>query len=161
MKKRVRKFNWKIFVVSFIIVFAISFIASLFTGGNTNGSWYLQNKPSFTPPNFVFPIAWTILYFLIGLSLYFVWNGSEGDKKARRTVAVIFGLNLFFNLIWSPLFFSLKLPVISFIDILLMISSAVAMIAVSWKIDRKASYMLMPYLAWICFASVLNLGFFV
>jgi len=161
VKKRSKKkgFNWKAFVLIFIIVFAVSFVASLFTGSNTKSSWYLDNKPSFTPPNIVFPIVWPVLYALIALSLYFSW--SKADKEGRKKVELWFGLNLFFNLIWSLLFFTLKVPVVSFIDIILMIGTGVMMAVTAGKIDRKAGWMLAPYIAWISFASILNLGFFV
>ncbi len=157
MKKRVKKTNWKVLVVSLLIVFAISLIGSLFTSGNTNSSWYLENKPSFTPPNFVFPIVWPILYFLIALSLYFAWI--KAKKNEKKKVAVVFGINLIANALWSYLFFGIKNPLLSFMDILVILGSIIAMIFVAGRIDKKAGWLLVPYLIWVSFATIMNLAF--
>ena len=95
MKKRV---DWKILVLCLVIVYAIAFIGSLFTSQNVNSSWYESIKPGITPPNYVFPIVWNILFFLIAISLYFAWTSSK-NKTQRKTVAWIFGINFFLNLL--------------------------------------------------------------
>lgn len=154
MKKR---FNWKVLILSLIIVFGISFIGSLFTTGNTDSSWYLDNKPSFTPPNWIFGPVWTILYLLIALSLYFVWIKAKRDEK--RKVAIVYGINLIANALWGYLFFGIQNPLLSFIDILIIFFSIIAMMVIAGKIERKSGWMLIPYLLWVGFASVLNLFF--
>lgn len=156
MKKRI---NWKVLIASLIIVFAISFVGSLFTSGNTNSSWYLENKPSFTPPSIVFPIVWPILYFLIALSLYFAWI--KANKSEKKKVAVIFGINLIANVLWSYLFFEIQNPLLSFIDLLVIFGTIIGMIFVTGKIDKKSGWLLVPYLLWVGFASVLNFSFIV
>lgn len=156
MKKRG---NWKVLVVSLIIVFTISFVGSLFTSGNKDSSWYLENKPSFTPPSIVFPIVWPILYFLIALSLYFVWI--KANKSEKKKVAVIFGINLIANALWSYLFFEIRNPLLSFIDIIIILISIIGMMFIAGKIDKKAVWLLVPYLLWVGFAGVLNFGFLV
>ncbi len=154
MKKRV---DWKVLIVSLLIVFAISFVGSLFTSGNTNSSWYLENKPSFTPPSIVFPIVWPLLYFLIALSLYFAWIKAKKNEKIK--VATIFGINLIANVLWSYLFFGIKNPLLSFIDIIIILATIVGMIFVAGRIDRKAGWLLVPYLLWVGFAAMLNFAF--
>lgn len=144
-----RKFNIEIFVASFAVVLAVAFLGSMFTD---TGDWYESIKPSITPPNYIFPIAWTILYILIAFSLYFTLLGA----KNKRPVIIIFGANLFFNLFWSYLFFVLKNPTLAFTDIVLMWCSIVFMIKVSYKVDKKAAYMLVPYLIWVTYAMLLN-----
>lgn len=156
MKKGI---NWKVLIASLVIVFAISFIGSLFTSGNTNSSWYLENKPSFTPPSIVFPIVWPILYFLMALSLYFTWIKAKKSEKMK--VATIFGINLIANALWSYLFFGIKNPLLSFIDIIIIFATIVGMIFVAGRIDRKAGWLLVPYLIWVSFATILNLAFVV
>ncbi len=156
MKKGI---NWKLLVVSLIIVFAVSFIGSLFTFGNTNSSWYLENKPSFTPPNWIFGPVWTLLYFLIALSLYFAWI--KAKKNEKKKVAIVFGLNLAANALWSYLFFEIKNPLLSFLDIITILATIIAMIFVAGKIDKKAGWLLVPYLLWVSFASILNFGFLI
>jgi len=153
MKKGV-KINWKILVVCFFIVYGIAFLGSVFTSGNTNTPWYQGIKTAITPPNYVFPIVWNILFFLIALSLYFAWL--RAGKNQKKIVALAFGINLFLNVLWSYLFFELKKPNYSFFELSLLWVSIWFMIAVTGKIDRKASWLLVPYLAWVLFAGILN-----
>lgn len=149
-----KKVNWKVLIISFLITIAVAFLGSIFTSANTQSQWYQQIKPSITPPNFVFPIAWTILFFLIALSLYFTWTNAKKNQKA--IVALAFGLNFVFNILWSLFFFGLRNPLLGFIDIILVWLTIWAMLIVSWKIDKKAAWLLVPYLLWVSFASVLN-----
>ena len=149
-----RKINFKVLVICLLFVYGIAFIGSIFTSGNTNSMWYLENKPVITPPNYVFPIVWNILFFLIALSLYFAWVNS--NKKQKKKVALVFGINLFLNVLWSFLFFGLQKPLWAFFDLLLLLATIILMIFVTGKIDKKASYLLIPYFVWVCFAGVLN-----
>ena len=141
------------FSVSFIIVFLTALAGSLLMGNASKTSWYQSVRPSITPPNYVFPIAWTILYIMIGFSLYFAWN-----KAGKRTKSVwtSYGLNLFFNAIWTFIYFGLKNPSVAFIDMVLILITLVMMLKVSWKVDKLAFWLLVPYLLWILFAGVLN-----
>ncbi len=148
------KINWKVLIVCFVIVYGIAFLGSIFTSANVDGSWYQEIKPSITPPNYVFPIVWNILFFLIALSLYFAWL--KAKKKQKRIVALVFGINLFLNALWSYLFFELKNPDYSFSELTLLWISIWFMIAVTRRIDKKAAWLLVPYLAWVLFAGVLN-----
>lgn len=146
--------KWKVLISSLVIVYLVAFIGSLFTTGNTNSEWYQQIKPSITPPNYIFPIVWNILFFLIALSLYFAWINSKGNLKKK--IFIVFAINLILNILWSVLFFSLKQPAIAFIELLILWLSIIAMISVSYKADKKAAYLLIPYLLWVSFAGVLN-----
>lgn len=149
------KINYKVLISSILIVFLIAFIGSLFTSPVTDSNWYINNKPSITPPNYVFPIVWNILFFLIAISLYFAWINS--DKKQKPKIAIIFGLNLILNVLWSFLFFTLKQPLWAFIDLLLILATIILMIYVTYPIDKKSAYLLVPYLLWVSFAGILNL----
>lgn len=146
--------HWKVLLAAFIIVVFVAYLGSRFTSQGTTSSWYQQIKPSITPPNFVFPIAWTILFVLIALSIYFVWIKASDDDKTR--IIWIYGFNLVFNVLWSGLFFALKNPLFAFIVIIAMEISIVFMMILSWRIDKKAFWMLLPYLVWVAFATVLN-----
>lgn len=148
------KVNFKVLVISLVIVFGVGFIGSLFTSGNTSGDWYDSIRPSITPPSFVFPIVWNILFFLIALSLYFVWVGSK--KKDKNKIIIIYGLNFVLNIFWSFLYFYLKRPDYALIEIFVLFISIISMVVLAWKIDKKASVLLWPYLVWVGFASVLN-----
>ena len=153
MQKIVKKMkiNYKVLAASFVLVILVSFFGSQFT--DTTG-WYEEIKPSIAPPNFVFPIAWTILYILIALSIYFVWTSSR--KKDKMKIILIFGINLIANALWSYLFFGLKNPLYAFYNLIVIWLSIIAMLVISWKSDRKAFYLLIPYLLWVSFAGVLN-----
>jgi len=149
MKKRV---NWKVLIVCLLIVTFVSFTGSLFTSRSVNSSWYESVKPSITPPNYVFPVVWSILFVLIAFSLYFAWQSS----KNRKVLACVYGSNFDLNMLWSFLYFGLKNPKAAFYQIFVLWLSIALMIAYVWKIDRKAAWLLVPYLFWVSFASVLN-----
>jgi translocator protein len=148
--------NKKVLVVCLLIVFVVGFFGSFFTGGEVD-KWYIENKPNYTPPNWVFGPVWIIIYFLIGLSLYFAWVNSKKDEK--KIVGIVFGVNLVLNGMWSYLFFGLQNALWAFIDIILIWFSIIVMIYTVWKIDRKSAWLLVPYLLWVSFAGVLNWGF--
>lgn len=149
--------SWKVLIFSFILVFAVAFTGSLFTSGNVKSQWYLDNKPSFTPPNWIFAPVWTLLYVLISLSLYFVWTKAKKTEKGK--IAIVFGINLLANVLWSYLFFEIKNPLLAFLDIILILTTIILMIFTVGKIDKKAGWLLVPYLLWVIFASFLNFGF--
>ena len=148
------RIKWKVFVVSLVVSFAVGFAGSLFTSPNTGGSWYNSIKPAITPPNFVFPIVWNILFFLIALSLYFAWTNSK--KKERPKLAWAYGINFLLNILWSVFFFQLKLPLLSFFEIILLWASIFLIILITRKISKTSAYLLVPYLIWVSFAGLLN-----
>ncbi len=152
MKKRI---NWKILVLSLIIVYAVAGIGSIFTSGSVNSSWYQQIRPSITPPNFVFPIVWNVLFFLIGLSLYFNWINIK-SKEQKGNIIMVFGINFILNILWSLLYFGLKNPSLAFFELILLWMSIFLMIKTSFKINKTAAYLLVPYLIWVSFAGILN-----
>lgn len=154
IKMKKRRINFKILLFSFLIVYSVAFLGSLLTMNNVNSSWYESIKPTITPPNFVFPIVWNILFFLISLSLYFLWT--RANKISKKKIAILFGINLFLNLLWSFLFFYLKNPLASFIELILLVISTKLIILFSWRINKTSSYLLIPYLVWLIFAGVLN-----
>jgi tryptophan-rich sensory protein len=153
---KANKFNLKVFIICLLIVFlVVGGIGTLFTSNNTNTVWYSSIKPSITPPNWVFPIAWNLLFLLITFSLYFAWVNSK-NKEQKNKVALIFGINFVLNILWSVLFFGLKVTQIAFIEIILFWISILCMILITRNISKKSSWLLVPYLLWVAFASVLN-----
>ena len=111
-------------------------------------------QPSFAPPAILFPIVWTILYTLMGISSYLVITEGGDNEKALK----YYVLQLTVNLIWPFLFFSLKMYILSFVWILLLIYLVVRMILEFYKINKTAAYLQIPYLLWLIFASILNLA---
>ncbi len=152
MKKSVRKFFT--LIICLVIVYSFALIGSIFTSANVNSEWYNSVKPTITPPNWVFPVVWNILFFLIALSLFFAWTKS--NKKQKIKVAILFGINLILNVSWSVSFFFLKNPLLAFIDLILLGISIIAIILFVKKIDKKSALFLLPYFLWICFAGILN-----
>lgn len=149
-----KKINWKVLIWCFIIVIIVASVGSIFTSKAVKSSWYRLIKPSITPPNYVFPIVWSILFFLIALSLYFSWIYST--KKEKDKIILAYGSNFILNILWSILYFGLKNPLTAFFDLMLLLVSIIAMMMVSYKVNKKAFYLLIPYLLWVGFAGVLN-----
>ncbi len=148
------KIKWKILILSLVIVYLVAFIGSIFTSQNTGTEWYESIKPSMTPPNYVFPVVWNILFFLIALSLYVVIINSK--RKQKKIIYAVFGINFFLNILWSFLFFYLQNPMLAFYEIFILWLSIMSMILVTWKINKVSSVLLWPYLLWVSFASYLN-----
>lgn len=155
MKKSEMKRNILVFFVCMIVMIFVSGFGSLFTSGETNSGWYNTVKPSITPPSYVFPIVWTILFFLIGLSLFFSWINAKNDNVKKR-IFIVFGINFALNIFWSLFYFGMHNPILAFIDIILLIMSIVFMIRASYRVSKIAGWLLVPYLLWVCFASILN-----
>ncbi len=149
-----KKFNLLVFIACIIIVFAAGFLGSIFTSLGAQSKWYQSVRPAITPPNYIFPIVWNVLFFLIALALYFAWRSA--NKKERTSVAWAFGINLVLNALWSYLYFGNEKPELAFIDLIGIWITILVMIKVSWKIDKKSAWLLVPYLIWVSFAGILN-----
>jgi len=132
-------------------------IGSVFTIESISG-WYASlNKPFFTPPNWLFGPAWTTLYLLMGISLYLVWEKSGKDKKAK-TAIIIFASQLALNILWSVIFFGLRLPFPAFVEIIALWLAIFFTIRAFYPISKKAAWLLVPYICWVSFAAALNLA---
>ena len=141
---------WK-FIISIVVPFIIAGIGSFFTSSSV-GTWYVTLvKPVFNPPSWVFGPVWTVLYLLMGISLYMVWI-----KRVEIKAMIFFGVQLFLNALWSIIFFGLNNPLYAFIEIILLWFSIVFTIYYFYKIEKTAAYLLIPYLLWVSFAAILN-----
>ena len=137
--------NWSKLVVSIAIPQLVGGVGALFTTPKIQ-TWYLGlHKPFFSPPNWVFGPVWTLLFLLMGISLYLVWTKK---KKLSAPVFNIFWLQLFLNLLWSVIFFGLEMPQLALLEI-------VFLWAAIWKM-RKSFPLQTPYLLWVSFATLLN-----
>lgn len=150
------KMNYAKLVVSIVICQLVGIISSVFTASSIS-TWYATlNQPFFNPPNWVFAPVWTTLYLLMGISLYLVWSSKAKEKKRALYV---FAVQLGLNFLWSLLFFGLQNPLLALAEILLLWFSILLSILVFHKISKPASYLLIPYILWVSFAAVLNLGY--
>lgn len=128
-------------------------IGSIFTASSVS-SWYSTlMKPGFSPPSWLFAPVWILLYFVMGISLYIIWQSNAKDRKKSL---IIFGTQLILNVLWSFLFFGLKSPLYGLIDILFLVAAITLTIAFSYRISIYAAILLIPYLAWASFATILN-----
>ena len=119
------------------------------------GEWYaVLRKPVWTPPDWVFPVVWTVLYFMIAIAGWLVWTGA-GSEGAVLPLAV-FGLQLVFNALWSFLFFGLRLPGSAFADLVLLWLAILATILLFLPLQPVAAWLLVPYLLWVGYAGALN-----
>lgn len=145
-------------IICILIPVAIGAISGFITKNEMgNGSWFdALIKPSFNPPNSIFGPVWTTLYILMGISLYLITSSSEGNN--RKKAVLIFCLQLFFNFWWSILFFKFHMLFASVADILAVWISVTWMIIAFKKIKPVAAYLQFPYIAWVSFASVLNIA---
>jgi tryptophan-rich sensory protein len=124
-------------------------------------SWYAGLvKPEFNPPNWLFAPVWTTLYTLMGLSVYFVQQESPRNSSVRSTVR-LFVVHLFFNATFSLCFFYLESTLLGLINIIIILGFVVVLLTRFWKIRRLSAYLLIPYLAWLLFAAVLNFSLLV
>ncbi len=131
------------------------FVAPMMGGENI---WYNSlNNSSLTPAGWVFPVAWTILYFLIGLALFLVMNKIYINNKYSKTNAyILFAINIVLNTLWSFAFFGAGLPEIALIILTAMIITAIFMARSFGRISKTAFWLVVPYILWLMFAFYLN-----
>jgi tryptophan-rich sensory protein len=139
-------------VVSIAIPLIAGFIGSLFTTKSIP-NWYATiQKPAFNPPNWIFGPVWTTLFIMMGIALYLVWTSG----KLNNSALWIFGIQLGLNALWSILFFGLHSPLWAFVDIIALWFAILATIISFYSVSATASYLLVPYILWVSFATILN-----
>lgn len=142
-------------IVAILIPVILGFIFSMFTNSSTVYKELI--KPKLSPPGYFFPIVWTILYILMGISSYLIYEKEGIDNKRIK----LYGIQLFVNLFWTIIFFNFRLYLLSFLWLVFLIILVIMMIKEFLNIDKKAAYLQIPYLIWILFASYLNFSIFI
>lgn len=138
------------YLLPILLCFAVG-AAAMYFQREALAEWYpTLDKPAITPPNAVFPIAWSIIYICMGLSLGRLWD--LGDKRFRG----LWFLQLALNFLWSPMFFFMQSPISGLAIILLLDIAVVSYTIFTWSTSRLASLLMLPYLAWLCLATYLN-----
>lgn len=138
-------------VVWLVLCFAAASLGALFTPG----PWYAElNKPTWNPPGWVFGPVWSVLYTMMAVAAWLVWK--RGGFGAQRVPLSLFLVQLLLNAAWSPLFFGLERPDLAFAVILLLWLAIAATIVAFRQVSRPAFFLLLPYLAWVSFAALLN-----
>lgn len=139
----------------FVVTGLATLAAAAFGSQFTPGEWYNQlEKPPLNPPGWVFGPVWTVLYFLMAVAAGLVWS-QAGWSRASGAITLFFG-QLILNAAWSPLFFGLQSPDLALVDILLLWGAIVATMIAFFRLQPLAGWMLVPYLAWVTFATYLN-----
>jgi len=147
--------NYKRLLISLALPQLAGLIGSIFTV-SAIPVWYVSlQRPSFSPPNWIFGPVWILLYLLMGISSYLIWQKIEQNKKAKESLW-LFWIHLFFNAAWSIIFFGLQNPELAFTNIIIIWIFIVILILKFWKINKWSTYLLIPYLLWVSFASILN-----
>ena len=137
---------------------AVGGLSALLSGGMTGYRELI--RPPLSPPGWVFPVVWTVLFLLMGWASFRI-SESDAPKEAKRRVLGIYGLQLLVNFLWSPVFFWLELRLTAFVILLALWLLICLTIHRFSAIDEKAGDLLLPYLIWVTFAGYLNLGIYI
>ncbi len=149
-----KEIKWITLLACVALPVVIGSLSGLANVDSINGWYSTLNKPSFNPPNYLFGPVWTLLYFLMGISLYLVLQTPKSD--VRNTALILFAIQLLLNFSWSFIFFYFQSPFAALIIILLMWVSILTMIIYYFRLSHSAAYLQIPYILWVSFATVLN-----
>lgn len=146
----------KALIVSILISVGVGALAGFFT---RNSMEVYENliQPPLSPPSWVFPVVWTILYILMGMSAYLIYRS---DSIYRNSALRIYAVQLIVNFFWTIIFFNLEMYLFAFLWLLLLLVLIILMIYSFSKINKTAAYLQIPYLLWVIFAGYLNFGIY-
>lgn len=150
------KIQWKTLLICVAIPLAVGGLAGLLSRGGMEVFASLE-KPPLSPPGWLFPVVWTVLYVLMGIASYLVFT-SGADRKTVGSALRVYGVQLVVNFFWPIFFFNFGWYLFSFIWLLLLLLLILITFARFWKISIPAACLLIPYLIWVVFAGYLNLG---
>lgn len=149
--------KWKL-AIAIAIPLIVGGLSAFITKDATK-SFETINKPPLAPPSIIFPIAWTILYVLMGIASYIIYQ-SNGltDKKEKKDALILYIIQLIFNFFWSIIFFNLKMYYFAFIWLIILWIFIVLLLIKANRINKIAYYLLIPYIVWVTFAGYLNIS---
>ena len=145
-------------IASIFICELAGIIGSYFTIPSVSGWYTTLMQPGFSPPNWAFAPIWSILFALMGIAAFLIWNKGLEQREIKLALQV-FGAQLLLNLLWTILFFGLQSPRAALIEIISLWISILATIIAFYRISKPAAYLLIPYLFWVSFAVILNFAF--
>ena len=152
------KIDWKKLLISLAIPLAVGGLSALITGGGMQ-EYGAMNRPPLSPPGWVFPVVWTILYLLMGYASYRIYT-SDADPKQIRQALILYGAQLAFNFLWPLEFVGLEWYLAAFFLLIALWVLIFLTIRAFSQIDERAGDLLLPYILWVTFAAYLNLGVF-
>ena len=143
------------FLIAISLPLAVGAVSGAFTVSAINGWYATLQKPWFNPPNWIFGPVWTLLYAMMGIAFFLVWK-STANESVRNQAMVLFLIQLTFNFFWSLIFFHWQQPGWAFLEIVLLWVLILITILQFGKISSTAAWLMVPYICWVSFASVLN-----
>lgn len=149
------KKQWKTLILCIAVPLAVGVLSALLTR-NSMQMFDSLNKPKLAPPGWLFPVAWTILYILMGIASYFVIT----SRKPNGSALITYGLQLIFNFFWSIIFFNLNLYLFAFIWLVILWLLILKTTIKFYQISEPAGNLMIPYLLWVAFAGYLNLSIY-
>lgn len=151
------KINKKHLIIALLIPLLVGGLSALLSGGMEN--FGTLNKPPLSPPGWLFPVVWSILYLMMGFASYLVYK-SKAPTYQKNSALIAYGIQLFFNFFWSIIFFAWEKYLLAFIWLVLLWIFILITIIKFFAISKPAAYLMIPYLLWVTFAGYLNLGIF-
>ena len=148
------KIKWKQLIICIAIPLAVGGLSALLTRDSMD-TFKSLNKPPLSPPDWLFPVVWSVLFVLMGIASYLVLESGE-PRKAIRTSLAVYGAQLIVNFFWSIFFFNLGAYLFSFFWLVLLWLMIWATIILFCKSSKPAGYLLIPYILWVTFAGYLN-----
>lgn len=152
------KQKWKLLILCIAIPLAVGGLSALLTGGGMK-DFEMLNKPPLSPPGWLFPVVWTILYTLMGLASYLVLTSGK-DRREVRGALVWYGAQLAANFLWPILFFNLSWYLVALLWLLLLWVLVLVTTVKFSRISSRAGDLMLPYLLWLTFAAYLNYGIY-
>lgn len=146
--------NLKRLLIALAVPLAVGGL-SAFASGSFSEQYAVVNKPPLSPPGWIFPVVWTLLYLAMGYASYLVMTVGGRDAKDALTVYYI---QLVLNFLWPILFFRFRLYTFAIFELILFIAAVTVMVIRFSHVDERAGYLTLPYLIWLCFALYLNIG---
>lgn len=151
------KIDWKRLLIALAIPLAVGGLAALLSGGMAD--YRAMNQPPLSPPGWLFPVVWTVLYLLMGYASYLIWI-SDAPEAEKRKALVLYGAQLLANFIWPLLFFGAEMYLTALIWLVVLWILIFLTIRAFSRINERAGDLLIPYILWVTFAAYLNLGIF-
>ncbi len=149
------KIDWKLLIKNLAIPLLVGVVSGFLTKDANAEFTATAVQPAFTPPGWVFPVAWTILYILMGISSYLIETTPYNTGKKNQSL-ITYYISLFFNFCWSFIFFTFRLYLIAFVWLVILLALVIIYTFKYFKINKVAGYLNIPYILWLIFAGILN-----
>ena len=148
----------KTLIICLVIPLLVGGLSALLSGGMKNFDSLI--KPPLSPPGWLFPVAWTILYLLMGFASYLVYTAKAPTYK-KNSALLLYGIQLFFNFMWSIIFFRFEAYLFAFVWLVILWMLILATLVRFYEVRKVAGYLLVPYFIWVAFAGYLNIAIYI